>query len=146
MFKCLALPFSPNLYMCGCENFCIYGMIQCTCNHMASVLAANPSKKRKKQQKRKGRPVSPEPQIVTAVAEAPSSVGSFLPPLPSLSSLPARLNRVKDVQPDEDGFYNFTVSTVSAQSRLVAGWLCFASIVSLAATFCVLSQQNIATL
>ena len=62
-------------------------------------------KKRKKNRK-KGRVLSPEsPQTAGATASSPS-----FPELPPLSSLPTQFNLSKDVQPDEEGYYNFTVS------------------------------------
>ena len=85
---------------------CTVMIIFCICA-ILYIGATNPAKKRKKHNK--GCPESP-PLPLTAAAAA---VGSFpLPLLPPLSSLPTQLNRVKDVQPDEDGYYTFTVSMV----------------------------------
>ena len=69
-----------------------------------AIGTANPVKKKRKTKKSRR---TESPALPPTAGPADSSPLALLPPL---SSLPAQLNRVQEAQPDEDGFYTFTVS------------------------------------
>ena len=91
---------------------CIVIIFLC-CVH--AVGTANPAKKKKKKHIiKKNRPESPPlPQTAAPATTVGSSPLALLPQLPLLSSLPAQVNQIKDVQPDEDGYYTFNVHMIT---------------------------------
>ena len=79
--------------------------------HVLAVGTANPAKKKRKTKKSRRTESPPLPPTAGPADSSPLAL------LPSLSSLPAQLNRVQDAQPDEDGYYTFTVSMWGSEGR-----------------------------